>query len=221
MVARLAVLERDRRLLPMDEAASQAVAKPLAGYERAANALHPLGKWYAYVPAAAALGATIYAQGRGRPAERAAGAAAVLLASVISAGVNPLFDKVLPQPPQPPPARVSKPKPTFPSGHAFGLGSVAFAAAYVLLRERVIGPAAAVPLALLPPLVGGVAKLVERKHWPSEVVAGLLIALGIASSSAVVYELARGRPPRRRASKPRPRRRKSDTGGKRARFRFP
>jgi hypothetical protein len=161
-VAKLAVLECDRRLLPMDEAASRAVAKPLAGYERAANVLHPLGKWYAYVPAAAALGAVVYAQGRGRPAARVAGAATVLLASVISAGVNPLFDRVLPQPRQPPPARVSNPKPTFPSGHAFGLGSVVFAAAYVLLRERVIGPAAAVPLALLPPLVGGVAKLVER-----------------------------------------------------------
>ena len=117
-----------------------------------------------------------------------------MLAAAISALVNPLFDKVLPQPP-PPPARKSNPKPTFPSGHAFGLGAVALATAYVLHREEVIGEAAAVPLALLPPLIGGVAKIVEKKHWPSEVAGGLLVAVVIASLSALVYELERaGRP---------------------------
>ena len=186
----LTVLERDRRLSKKDQKALRKIAGHLEKHERAAERLHPLGKWYSYVPAAAAAGATVYAKGRGRRPERAAGAAAVLLAAAAGALVNPLFDKILPQPP-PPPGRRSDRKPSFPSGHAFGLGAVALAAAYVLHREQVIGPAGAVPLALLPPVIGGVAKIIEKKHWPSEVAGGFLVAAVIASLSALVYEMER------------------------------
>jgi membrane-associated phospholipid phosphatase len=192
--ARLAILERDRRLSNEDQKALATIAGRQGKHRRAAELLHPLGKWWSYVPAAAAVGATVYAKGSGRRPERAAGAAAVLLAATASALVNPLFDKVLPQPP-PPPGRRSNPKPTFPSGHAFGLGAVALAAAYVLHREDVVGTAAAAPIALLPPLVGGVAKVIEEKHWPSEVAGGLLVAVVIASLSVLVYELERAERP--------------------------
>lgn len=186
----LTVLERDRRLSKEDKKALQKITRRYGKHERAAELLHPLGKWWSYVPAAAAAGAVVYAKGSGRRPERVAGAAAMLLAGVVSALVGPLFDKVLPQPP-PPPARKSDPQPTFPSGHAFGLGAVAMAVAYVLHREEVIGRAAAVPVALLPPLIGGVAKIIEKKHWPSEVAGGLLVAVVIASSSVLVYEAER------------------------------
>jgi membrane-associated phospholipid phosphatase len=192
--ARLAVLERDRRLSQEDQKALRKVADGQEKHRRVAEFLHPLGKWFWYVPAAAAVGATVYAKGSGRRSERAAGAAAVLLAATASALVNPLFDKVLPQPP-PPPGRRSNPKPTFPSGHAFGLGAVALASAYVLHREDVVGPAAAAPIALLPPLIGGAAKVVEQKHWPSEVAGGFLVAVVIASLSVLVYELERAERP--------------------------
>jgi membrane-associated phospholipid phosphatase len=195
--AGLTVLERDRRLSKEDQKALRKIGGAQGKHRRAAKLLHPLGKWWSYVPAAAAAGATVYAKGSGRRPERAAGAASVLLAATASALVNPLFDKVLPQPP-PPPARRSNPKPTFPSGHAFGLGAVALAAAYVLHREEVIGTAAAAPVALLPPLVGGLAKVVEQKHWPSEVAGGLLVAVVIASLSVLVYELERAERPARK-----------------------
>jgi membrane-associated phospholipid phosphatase len=68
-------------------------------------------------------------------------------------------------------------------------------AAYVLCREGVVGPAAAVPLAVLPPVVSGLARVVERKHWPSEVAGGLLAAVAIAAASGLAYELARGERP--------------------------
>jgi membrane-associated phospholipid phosphatase len=188
--AGLTVLERDRRLTKPDKKATSKIATPLGKHRRTANLLHPLGKWYAYVPAAVAAGATVYAKGSGRPPERAAGAAALLLAAAAGALVNPLFDKILPQP-APPPARRSNPKPTFPSGHAFGLGAVAFTAAYLLHRENIITPAAAAPLALLPPLISGLGKIIEKKHWPSEVAGGLLVAATIASLSTLLYELER------------------------------
>ena len=188
----LTVLERDRRLSKKDRKALGKIRQRLQKYERVAQRLHPLGKWWWYAPAAAVAGTAVYAKGSGRQGERAAGAAALLLAAGVSALVNPLFDKVLPQPP-PPPARKASPKPTFPSGHAFGLGAVALSAAYILHRERIIGGAAAVPVALLPPLIGGVAKMVEKKHWPSEVAGGFLVAVVIASLSALVYELERTR----------------------------
>jgi membrane-associated phospholipid phosphatase len=191
--AALTVLERDRRLTKSDKKALEKIAKRYEKHEEVAASLHPLGKWYWYVPAAAAAGATVYARGSGRRRERAAGAAALLLAAGAGALVNPLFDKILPQPPPPPGRKVDR-KPSFPSGHAFGLGGVAMTAAYVLRREKVIGPAAAIPLALLPPVIGGVAKIIEKKHWPSEVAGGLLVGAVIASLSALVYELERAEP---------------------------
>ena len=189
----LTVLERDRHLSKTDRRALKKIARRYGKHERAANHLHPLGKWWTYLPAAAAAGAAVYAKGSGRPADRAAGAASLLLAAGASALVNPLFDKVLPQPP-PPPGRKSDPQPTFPSGHAFGLGAVALATAYILHEEQILTPAAAVPLALLPPLIGGLAKMIEQKHWPSEVAGGLLVAVVIASLSILVYELERAHP---------------------------
>ena len=202
--AALTVLERDRALTKKDKKALEKIARRYEKHEDVAAALHPLGKWYWYVPAAAAAGAAVYAKGSGRPGERAAVAAALLLAAGASALVNPLFDKVLPQPPSPPGRRADR-KPSFPSGHAFGVGAVTLAAAYLLHREKVIGPAAAALLALLPPVISGGANIVEKKHWPSEVAGGLLVAAAIASLSTLLYELERAeRPDPARQDRPDP-----------------
>jgi membrane-associated phospholipid phosphatase len=190
----LAVLERDRRLAKADGEGLEKIAGPDGKHKEVAPLLHPLGKWWSYVPAAAVAGATVYARGSGGRRERAAGAGAVLLAAAAGALACPVFDRVLPQPPTPP-RRRADPKPTFPSGHATGVGAVAMTAAYVLRREGIIGGAAAVPLALMPPVVSGLARVVERKHWPSEVAGGLLAAVVISSFSSLVYELERAERP--------------------------
>jgi membrane-associated phospholipid phosphatase len=209
--ALLTLLQRDRRLSKEDRKALKKIVQRYGKHEQAARSLFPVGKWWSYLPAAAAAGAAVYAKGRGRHRDRAAGAVAPLLAATVAALVNPLFDNVLPQPP-PPPGRAANPEPSFPSGHASGLGAVAMTAAYVLHREHVINTATAAPLALLPPIIGGVARIIERKHWPSEVVGGLLVAAVIASLSALVYELeraeqsphseARSRKPEAKAKRP-------------------
>jgi membrane-associated phospholipid phosphatase len=49
---------------------------------------------------------------------------------------------------------------------------------------------------VLGPNDAGVAKVIEQKHWPSDVAGGLLVAVAIASLSARVYELGRADQPR-------------------------
>src|SRR4051794_33721240 len=82
----LAVLERHRRLSKHDRKAMAEVARRHEKkHERAANWLHPIGKWWTYLPVAVAAGAVIYTKGAGERRGRTAGAAAVPLAAVLSA----------------------------------------------------------------------------------------------------------------------------------------
>ncbi len=113
----------------------------------------------------------------------------MVAAATIAAGAARLFDDVLPQPPAPPGHR-SRHKPVFPSGHAFGTGSVAMTAAYILEREGLILPGSAVALALGVPLLSAGGKLVEEKHWGSDVLGGLLAAVMLSSACVTAYELA-------------------------------
>src|SRR4051794_18813859 len=96
--AGLTVLQRDRRLSKPDKKALAGVARRGENHAHLANALHPLGKWWTYLPAAVAAGAVVYAKGSGGRRERVAGAAAVPLAAIASAMLNPLFDAFFPQP---------------------------------------------------------------------------------------------------------------------------
>jgi hypothetical protein len=81
----------------------------------------------------------------------------------------------------------------FPSGHTFGPGTVALTAAYVLAREGLAPAAAALPTALALPLITAGGKLIEQKHWASDVAGGYLGALALAGAGAAAYERARAR----------------------------
>lgn len=180
-VRRRKLSEKDRKALKK--------AKGNGAARGAAAAIQPLGKWWSYVPAAMLVGGVVMREGDGNATARGAGAASIVFAAIASAVVNPLFDELLPQPPSPP-GKAPR-EPTFPSGHTFGLGAVAATAAYVLARHGVLSPAAAAPMAIVPPLVGGVAKMAEEKHWASDVAGGLLVAMCIAGVSLAGYEIAR------------------------------
>ena len=187
-----AVARRDT--LAADAALLQAAAPPEDHPARqAAEAIGPVGKKWSYVPAAlgtcAVLLATPGARRGGALRSRVAGAAAVLAASATARWLNPVLDN-LPQPPAPP-GRDSPTKPVFPSGHAFGPGTVALSSAYVLAREGIVRPGSAFPVALAVPVVLAGGRVLEEKHWASDVLGGYLGAVALASVSMAAYEAVR------------------------------
>jgi undecaprenyl-diphosphatase len=114
----------------------------------------------------------------------------VLLTGVAATGLNPLFDEWLPQPPAPP-GHESPRKPVFPSGHAFGPGAVAMAAAYVAAREGVAHPAAAFPVAMLVPAATAGGRVLQEKHWASDVLGGYLGGIALAATCLIAYDALR------------------------------
>jgi membrane-associated phospholipid phosphatase len=160
---------------------------------RVAGALSPVGKWWTYIPAAVATSAWIVAAQRdGEDGERRSGgigAGAIVASSVIATGLNHAFDAWLPQPPAPP-GRESRTKPVFPSGHAFGPAAVGLTSAYVLAREGIASPFAAVPVAVAVPAVTAGGRMLEEKHWASDVLGGYIGGIALAAACLAAYEAA-------------------------------
>jgi membrane-associated phospholipid phosphatase len=152
---------------------------------RAAEKVHPLGKWWTYVPAAALTGAYVLAERRG-----VAGSIAIIATSGAAYALSKSFDDILPQPVAPP-GRDKPDHPVFPSGHAFGPTSVALIAAYVLMREELAHGALAFPVALALPVATSAARLMEEKHWITDIAGGFLAAIALASFASAAYETAR------------------------------
>ena len=161
---------------------------------KVADAISPAGKWWTYIPAALAASAYVLnadeASGDGAARSRRAGAGAITLASVVATGLTHAFDRWLPQPPAPP-GRKSRRKPVFPSGHAFGPTAVGLSAAYVLAREGLARPGVAIPAALAVPAVTAGGRLIDEKHWASDIVGGYLGGFALAAACLAAYEAAR------------------------------
>lgn len=162
---------------------------------RAAEAVAPLGKWWAYLPAV--LAACIYLltaprtrRSRPRSSRRVAGAGAMLLSGATTAALGPVFDRWLPQPPAPP-GHSSRRKPVFPSGHTFGPTAVSLTTAYVLSREGLARSEIAAPVALMVPLVTASGKILAQRHWASDVLGGYLGGTAVAAAWLSAYEAAR------------------------------
>jgi membrane-associated phospholipid phosphatase len=159
----------------------------------AAEAAAPIGKWWTYLPAALLTGSyVVIARSRDDDSQRSpvAGMTTIVAAACIAAAVNKQFDKLLPQPPAPP-GRPTPDHPVFPSGHAFGTAAVALSAAYVITREELAPAAVAFPVAMLVPIGSSVARLMEEKHWISDVLGGHLAAIALASICLTGYEACR------------------------------
>ncbi|HEX6041500.1 phosphatase PAP2 family protein [Longimicrobium sp.] len=194
-LVRLARAAARRETAALDEAVRERTAAPEDHPARdAAEAAAPIGKWYTYLPAALAASAYLLAAHRPEPGperrSRVAGVGAVMLTGAAATALNPAFDDWLPQPPAPP-GHESRRKPVFPSGHAFGPGAVALATAYVAAREGLAHPAAAFPVALLVPAVTAGGRVLQEKHWASDVLGGYLGGIALAAASAAAYEAIR------------------------------
>ena len=161
---------------------------------KAAKALSPAGKWWTYIPGAVASAVYLLkaspTTARDEARSRRTGAGAVFLAGVVATALNPTFDRLLPQPPAPPGHR-SRRKAVFPSGHAFGPSAVSLATAYVLSRERLARPRWAFPAALAVPAVTAGARMMQEKHWASDLLGGLLAGVAVAAACTAAYEAAR------------------------------
>ena len=152
-----------------------------------------LGKEWSALSAAGLLGAKLLRD------NRRAGAVAVATAALGAIGASHLFDAVLPQK-TPPPGRKAPTDPHFPSGHALHSTAVLTIGAWVLSRERMLSSNAAATGAGVLALALGFDRLVQDRHWTSDVVGGWLAAISIAGLAATGYELASRR---RRVARPR------------------
>jgi membrane-associated phospholipid phosphatase len=151
-----------------------------------------LGKEIAVAPLAALTGAGLLAR------DRKAAAATVVAATLGAIGASHAFDAILQQR-TPPPGRKAPRDPHFPSGHALHSTALLGAAAWVLSREGFIDKKPAAVTASVLAISLGFDRLVQDRHWTSDVVAGWLAAISIAGLAAAGYESARPRRIKRRA----------------------
>jgi Membrane-associated phospholipid phosphatase len=161
---------------------------------KAARGMSPLVKTYTMVPLAAA--ASLYVLARDSDAARSthsrgAAAAAISASAVLGGLAEPVFDRMLPQPPMPG-GRTHR-QSIFPSGHTFKPSALALTAAHVLSREGMVRRDVAFGFAAAVTAVSGASKIVARKHWLSDVVGGALAGVAIGSLCCAGYEVARGR----------------------------
>jgi membrane-associated phospholipid phosphatase len=161
---------------------------------RAARRVGPLVKTYTTVPVAVAAAAYVLTRAREGPSvtsrSREAGALAIVASALLTGLAEPAFDHLLPQPPVP--GGRTRRQPVFPSGHTFKPTALALACAHVLSREGLAPRLPAFGVAVALPLASGVAKLVARKHWLSDVAGGVMAGVAIGSACCAAYELARG-----------------------------
>lgn len=166
----------------------------------AARRLHPVGKWWTYVPAAGAVATALIVSSEhpdgGGNRSRRMGAASVAGSAIAAALLNEILDDLVPQPPAPP-GRPSPRHPVFPSGHTFGTASVGLTSAWVLSREGTVRPSIGFPVALLIPATSASARMLEDKHWLSDIAGGILVALTVSSLWIATYEWTSRAPGRR------------------------
>lgn len=140
-----------------------------------------LGKEWAVLPAASAIAIKLLLE------DREVGATAVIAGALAAIGASHIFDATLPQK-TPPPGRRAPRSPHYPSGHALhsaatlGIGSWVLAREGFAERKAIAAGATGLALAL------GFDRLIQDRHWTSDVVGGWLAALSIAALTAAAYE---------------------------------
>jgi undecaprenyl-diphosphatase len=149
--------------------------------KRVVSAIGPLGKEWIHGPLALAAAGYLWRHGAG---ERAA---IPVLASVASTALSRTFERTL-RSRRPPPGRHSPTEPSFPSGHSLETAAVSMTTAYVLAREGRAHPVAATALGLLPSAMSGLGRLYLDRHWLTDVVAGWLAGISVATACAALYE---------------------------------
>ena len=188
--AALAVAVARNRTHKTDERLLEEIAPPEDHpARRAAELMTPFGKSWMYLPLTGVCAGMLLAttrEARDLPS-RGVAILAVAMSGSMAGFLNPRFDDWLPQP-EAPPGREDTTQAVFPSGHAFGPGAITLSAAYVLSREAEVPMWVTLPLASVVPLTMAGARLVEAKHWASDVAGGFLTAIALSAVSLIAYE---------------------------------
>lgn len=84
-----------------------------------------------------------------------------------------------------------KTEPAFPSGHTADATAVLLTSAWLMVREGLLPPAIAWPLAIVVSIVTGISRVALGWHWGSDVVGGWLTGIAVAAECTVLYERMR------------------------------
>lgn len=112
-----------------------------------------------------------------------------------SAAASLLLKRIVRRPRPRPESGPFNEKPSFPSGHATRASAAALAIAYVLVRERMVPRAVALPIALAIAGAAGVSRAFADAHWTTDVVGGWALGGATAAGSALWYEQLRANQP--------------------------
>lgn len=122
--------------------------------------------------------------------DRTEAALAIGFAPVAAATLGETFTIFFPQRNPPDKANHSGshvPEASFPSGHTAGVTAEALAIGYILNRERLISPTV-LALVLGWPVLVGITRLYRDRHWTSDILAGWVAGIAVASVSALLYD---------------------------------
>lgn len=138
----------------------------------------------AIVYAAAGLVALLLLWRRGWRAA-VANALVPLLAYAAHNSAKAFFDRTRP------PGGLSHESSSFPSGHATTSAAVLVLAAYVLWRERLLPPAAAVAMGAAAPVIVAWSRVRLDEHWTTDVLAGWCLGLALAGVCGLLHRRLR------------------------------
>jgi membrane-associated phospholipid phosphatase len=182
----LAFATRHRRLQRVDDAIERfaerhrEVMTPFArfGTLPGERYVHPL-------IGALSAGAIILLRGRGGAAHALVPLAAASLGAIVAHHAVKLVY------PRPRPAGAlarGKTEAAYPSGHTADATAVVLTSAWLLVREGLLPPAVALPIALALALVTGISRVALGWHWGTDVIGGWLAGLAVAAECVVLYE---------------------------------
>jgi undecaprenyl-diphosphatase len=138
-----------------------------------------------YLPAMLAASAVV---ARRRDGAHAAPIPAAVLGA---AGASWVLKRLVRRPRPVPRSGPANERPSFPSGHATRASAMTLIIAYVLIRERLVPAAVAMPVALALTAAVGASRAYADAHWTTDVVAGWALGGAAAGAAAAWYEQRR------------------------------